>query len=164
VTSLADGLIGSPSEPVVVDEPENCTVTVTVGDTEPRPDGTVPFAAAGAWSASSLQGPGGAGSLYSNTIGDSATWTPDLPEAGRYEVQAWFPTDGNTTTNARFAVTHAGGTAPAPVTVDQKAQGGAWLPLGTWEFAAGTGSPVVLTAVSAGYTRASAVRFVPAAP
>jgi beta-galactosidase len=162
VTSLADGLIGAPSEPVVVDEPESCTVTVTVGDTEPRPDGTVPFAAAGAWAASSLQGPDGAGSRYSNTAGDTATWTPQLPEAGRYEVQAWFPTDANTTTNARFSVTHAGGTAE--VTVDQKAQGGAWLPLGTWEFAAGTGSPVVLTAVSAGYTRASAVRFVPAAP
>ncbi|SDT49439.1 glycoside hydrolase family 2 TIM barrel-domain containing protein [Jiangella sp. DSM 45060] len=161
VTSLADGHIGQPSEPVVVDEPENCTVTVTVGDTEPRPDGTVPFAAAGAWSASSLPGPDGAGSLYSNTRGDTATWTPGLPEAGRYEVRAWFPADANTTTDALFTVTHAGGTAE--VTVDQKAQGGAWLPLGTWEFAAGTGSSVVLSAVSAGYTRASAVQFVPAA-
>lgn len=162
VTSLADGRIGTPSAPVVVDEPESCTVTVTVGDTQPRPDGTVPFAADGAWAASSLPGPGGAGSLYSNTVGDTATWTPDLPEAGRYEVQAWFPTDANTTTNARFAVTHAGGTAE--VTVDQKAQGGAWVPLGSWDFTAGTGSPVVLSAMAAGYTRASAVRFVPAAP
>lgn len=162
VTSLADGRIGSPSEPVVVDEPESCTVTVTVGDTEPRPDGSVPFAADGAWAASSLQGPDGAGSLYSNTVGDTATWTPQLPEAGRYQVQAWFPTDGNTTPNARFAVTHAGGTAE--VTVDQLAQGGAWVPLGSWEFEAGTDASVVLSAVSAGYTRASAVRFVPAAP
>ncbi|MBB5785640.1 glycoside hydrolase family 2 TIM barrel-domain containing protein [Jiangella mangrovi] len=159
VASLADGRIGTPSEPVVVDEPQNCTVTVTVGDTEPRPDGTVPFAAAGTWSASSLPGPDGAGSLYSNTRGDTATWTALLPESGRYEVQAWFPADANTTTNARFAVTHPGGTAE--VTVDQKAQGGSWVPLGTWEFATGTGATVVLTAVSGGYTRASAVRFVP---
>lgn len=162
VTSLADGRIGAPSPPLRVGGSQNCTATVTVADTQPRPDGTVPFAAVGAWSPSGLPGPDGAGSLYSNRVGDSATWTPDLVEAGRYEVQAWFPADANTTTSARYVVQHPGGSST--VTVNQKAQGGAWVPLGTWEFAAGTGSSVVLSAVSAGYTRASSVRFVPASP
>jgi len=57
-------------------------------------------------------------------------------------------------------VTHGGGTAN--VTLNQKQNGGSWVPLGSWSFAPGSGHKVMLAAAADGTTIADAMLFVAA--
>lgn len=62
-----------------------------------------------------------------------ATWTPQLPGAGFYEVKAYIPKCGPTATNsARYQIHHDGATTE--VVVDQQANNGTWVSLGTYHF------------------------------
>lgn len=160
VAALADDAVGPGSEPYVLDEqPGARAVVVTPEQNQPH-CGPAPFAAIGTWRASTLPGVDGTRSLYTNASGARATWTPDLGTAGRYLVQAWFPTNPTTTTATDFTVAHAGGSSA--VRINQRDTGGAWVTLGTWQFPAGTRSSVTLEHIaSSGYTRANAVRFTP---
>jgi hypothetical protein len=76
----------------------------------------------------------------------AAVWRPTIPTAGQYKVVAHIPSDcaglPALTTNARYEVTHAGGTAN--VTINQSTQRG-WVDLGTFGFNAGTSGSVRLT-------------------
>lgn len=61
--------------------------------------------------------------------------------------------------NVPVDVEHAAGVATS--TVDQRGQGGQWVPVGTYAFAAGTaGSVLIRTEGTDGYVVADAARFV----
>ncbi len=66
-------------------------------------------------------------------------WGTTLPQAGRYTVSATWPKDPKNTNAAVFQVWHAGGMTP--VQVNQRADGDRFVPLGTFDFAAG---PIVV--------------------
>jgi hypothetical protein len=68
---------------------------------------------------------------------DAFTWTPAIPSSGIYQVYARWPASSANTGAAQYTVTHSGGTAN--VTLNQKQNGGAWVPLGSWSFAPGAG-------------------------
>jgi type IV pilus assembly protein PilY1 len=93
----------------------------------------------------------------------SATWTPDLPSAGEYEVQARWHADATHSTSVEYTINHAGG-SPATVTKNQQLLDGQWVTLGTWEFHSGTSCSVVLNHTRSGANDiacADAVRFLP---
>ncbi len=104
-----------------------------------------------------------------------ARWTPDLPQAGTYEVFAWYRTlesrrddvtydilhDGSTTTVSTIG-NEAGGTQISHNSDD--GQGDQWISLGTFDFAADGNEYVQLNAIHTTegcckYT-ADAVKFV----
>lgn len=123
-------------------------------------DGAPHYTEAGPWAASGLVGHAGSTTRYTQGgTGASATWTPELPQAGRYQVYAWYPAAATNTTEAQFTVRHAGGTAQ--LVVDQQQTANTWHLLGEWEFDAGSAGSVTLTSVAAGHHRANAVRFQP---
>jgi len=90
---------------------------------------------------------------------NSATWTPNVAQAGTYEVFARWTASGNRATNATYTVTHASGATPVPV--NQQANGGAWNSLGTFTLSPGTVHKVTLTDQANGYVIADAIRLVP---
>ncbi len=90
---------------------------------------------------------------------NSATWTPNVAQAGQYQVYARWTQHPNRATNATYTVSHAGGTTP--VTLDQQQNGGVWNSLGTFTLGPGTAHKVTLTDQANGYVVADAVRFVP---
>jgi hypothetical protein len=91
-------------------------------------------------------------------VTDAFTWTPAIPSSGTYTVYARWPASSANTATAQYAVTHAGGTSE--VTLNQKQNGGAWMPLGSWSFAPDAGHKVMLTAAAVGTTIADALLFV----
>ena len=89
----------------------------------------------------------------------SATFTPELPASGRYNVYLWWAPDPNRAAAAPVTISHDGGTAE--LTVDQRAGGCDWGLLGTYDFTAGADQSVRISGASAGYTVADAVLFEP---
>jgi hypothetical protein len=121
-------------------------------------DGAPFYTETGPWAASSLLGHDDTPTRYSGgESGATATWTPDLRDAGTYRLFAWYPTNPTTTTEAHFTVTHAGGTEE--LVVNQRDTADQWHQLGTWTFEAGMDGSVTLQALAEGYHRANAVRF-----
>jgi len=90
---------------------------------------------------------------------NSATWTPNVAQAGTYEVYARWTQHANRATNATYAVTHAGGTTA--VAVNQQANGGIWNLLGTFSLSPGAAHKVTLTDRANGYVIADALKLVP---
>ena len=105
----------------------------------------------------------------------TATWVPDIPEAGDYKVCAWWgsgsPERKWRSENVTYTINHSAGSTP--VVVDQTYTGpggGKFVLLGTFAFNAGTSGYVVLddgctpAPVSGGttYVIADAVMFEPA--
>ena len=89
------------------------------------------------------------------------TWRPALV-AGRFEVQVRHPANGGNVTDASFTVHHAAGSQE--ILIDQTANGGQWVSLGTFDFTGGTDGHVELTDASeddGSDVVADAVRFVP---
>lgn len=72
----------------------------------------------------------------------SATWTPDIPERGRYAVYISYKTLPNSTESAHYTVRHSGGTSH--FIVNQKMGGGTWIYLGTFDFDKGSDACVML--------------------
>ena len=58
-----------------------------------------------------------------------ASYDPPIPAAGLYDVSIWYPSDPSFTTNAQVYM--AGSTNEFILSLDQTANGGAWLPLAT---------------------------------
>ena len=92
----------------------------------------------------------------------TATWTPDIPEAGWYAVYISYGSSRTNVPDAHYTVFHEGGTTE--FRVNQQEGGGTWIYLGTFRFSRGTGSGrVVLTNQSARpggrVVSADAVRF-----
>ncbi|MCA8910939.1 MAG: N-acetylmuramoyl-L-alanine amidase, partial [Planctomycetes bacterium] len=118
----------------------------------------------GTWSTgTSAAGHYGADYRYVTTVGGGSTgaceWRPDIQTSGDYEVQVYYPEGSNRAPDAPFTVRHTGGAST--VTVDQTANGGAWLSLGTFNFATGTSGSVELQNNAGGsVVIADAVKFV----
>ncbi len=118
----------------------------------------------GAWSASS----GVAGFYGTNylldgntggTGGKSVRFTPTLPLAGRYDVYLRWAADPNRASNARVDVNATAGTTF--LQVNQQTNGGEWVKLGAFDFAAGTSGNVLLRNAGAnGWVVADAVQLV----
>ena len=82
----------------------------------------------------------GVTSRYTGTAGDSATWTPSLPQPGQYHVYVWWAAQISSTTYydrdpaAKYEVNHNGLPAQAH-DVDQNSTSGQWVRLGRFTFA-----------------------------
>lgn len=91
----------------------------------------------------------------------SATWTPDIPQAGRYAVYVSYVTRPNSVADAHYTVYHKGGRTQ--FRVNQRMGGGTWVYLGTFDFDTGSQREgrVVLTNESdyRGVVTADGVRF-----
>jgi len=125
------------------------------------------FATAGVdWAESGAVDEYNGSSLYTNTVGDSATWTPDLPEAGLYQVWAWWASQApggwvyERDTEADYTIHCDGGVDT--VVVNQQEDYGQWNLLGTYPFQAGTSGYVELLRDDANgvATGADAAKFV----
>ncbi|MFH1984042.1 MAG: PilC/PilY family type IV pilus protein, partial [Pseudomonadota bacterium] len=69
----------------------------------------------------------------------TATWYPNIPVAGNYNVYAWWPSYNNYDKNARFLIKHTNGTATATIggasnKVNQRDTGGQWRQLGSTSY------------------------------
>jgi hyaluronate lyase len=93
----------------------------------------------------------------SNTV----RWTPDLALSGTYKVSAWWHANSNRVTDAEFTIVYNGGTDV--VDENQEINGGQWVRLGFYPFAAGTSGYVELSDDSDDpadqYVIADAVKF-----
>ena len=116
----------------------------------------------GTWCASSGTGAYGATSLYScGSVADAYRWTPQITTAGSYDVYVWWTTHTNRISNAPYSITHQGGTST--VLFNQKINGGKWVLVGRYSFAAGKTGFVEVKA-SNGLVSADAARFVLVTP
>ena len=119
------------------------------------------FSTSGSWSESGAADEYAGSSLFSRSLGSSATWTPALPEAGSYEVYVWYSGSSayDRDTNADYTVNHAGGSEN--IVIDQNQGSGEWVLLGLFSFNAGSsGNVTLLHDVKSGGTSADAVKFV----
>jgi uncharacterized lipoprotein YddW (UPF0748 family) len=129
--------------------------------------GAPSYTETGSWATSSYSGTGYNGGDYRYTSSASdgapmatATWTPNLPEAGWYAVWAWFRHGENRSPDARYEIHHAGGVTA--VSVSQEVHGQTWRYLGEYYFEAGIGGCVTLLNQSIAAGRAviaDAIRF-----
>jgi len=93
----------------------------------------------------------------------SASWTPDIPADGYYQVYVSYSQDGSRAPDAHYVVNHPGGASD--VYVDQRVHGSTWVYLGRFFFREGSDSDagsVTLLADSAtpgSIVSADAVRF-----
>ena len=79
------------------------------------------------------------GSTYISVANEKhAYFTADIAQAGTYEVFATWGAGANRRNPIRHAVTHLNGTTN--VDVDQSASSDTWVSLGTYQFAAGSGT------------------------
>jgi hypothetical protein len=138
------------------------TITVDNGDS-----GT--FSSTGTWTSSTVT----TGGLYFGSDfwlhrgsqgSATATWQPNIPIATSYEVSVRHTTGTSRTSAAQFTVNYDGGSQTIPV--DQTVNGGQWISIGTFPFAAGTAGSVVLTSDTEPllFTVADAVRFTESTP
>jgi len=126
----------------------------------------VNFATTGQWDQSDALDEYKGSSLYTNSVGATARWTPEITDAGTYQVYAWWSAEapwGGTyerDTSAEYTIHHAGGTST--VTVDQTEVSGQWVLLGTYAFDSGTDGYVQLIRDTDNgiATSADAVRFI----
>lgn len=66
-----------------------------------------------------------------------ASWAPELPAAGFYELKVYIPECGiAATSSARYTVHHDGAVTAVPV--DQQANAGSWVSLGIFHFGGDT--------------------------
>ena len=92
---------------------------------------------------------------------NTATWIPDIPQAGTYDVYAWWwqASEEVGPINAPYTINYNSGSTT--VRVNQTENGGQWNYLGTFNFSAGTSGSVVLSGDADGaYVIADAIRVV----
>jgi RHS repeat-associated protein len=114
----------------------------------------------GSWGTSSA-GTGFQGYDYrTHTAGgtDTFTWDLTVPADGTYAVAVRFPAVTGATSAATYDVTHSTGTTSK--VVDQTANAGQWISLGSFTFHEGLGQKIVLKAPASGTVSADAVRLV----
>ena len=96
------------------------------------------------------------------STGERATFTPDIPAFGQYEVFVWgIQCSRYCATNAPFTVNHAEGSPTILVDQSDTSQAGGWISLGVFSLNAGTSGSIVLTDGADGRVIADAVRLVP---
>lgn len=96
------------------------------------------------------------------TAADAATkyaqWTPTISVAGNYKISMRWSAFTSRPDAAPVVIQYDGGLESSR-TINQQANGGEWVELGTYPLSAGTGNYVRLLATDAGFTIADAVRF-----
>ncbi|RKG69585.1 N-acetylmuramoyl-L-alanine amidase [Corallococcus sp. CA054B] len=97
------------------------------------------FSLTGAWTAGSSAGYYGSGYYYASTeaISAPATFEFYLPTAQTRTIDAWWVAGTNRSTTAPFIAYNAAGSEVGRVSVNQQANGGKWVQLGTYSFSAG---------------------------
>jgi hypothetical protein len=70
------------------------------------------------------------------------TWTPTIPATTNYEVFAYVPATNATTSSAKYKINYRGGNTT--VIIDQAANAGKWVSLGTYSFTMGTSNSIRL--------------------
>ncbi|MGB9692080.1 MAG: family 10 glycosylhydrolase [Candidatus Sumerlaeaceae bacterium] len=106
-------------------------------------DGAPGFVKVGTWYQSSTSGYIGTYQYMLSTDPPSyCVWTPNLPQAGFYEVRAAFRSSTNRTTDAPMTITYAGGTTTVVHLNQYGANQVVQVLLGTWYFDAGTAGSV----------------------
>ncbi len=128
-------------------------------------DGAPGFSYTGNWSASDYAGYKGGSYLFTRGSVEysAATWTPDIPEKGYYEVSAVFLASPNRTREANFTVTHAHGSELVTISQYGNAEQGQIreISLGTYPFTQGTeGSVTLSNNGGTGIYIADSIRFV----
>jgi len=94
----------------------------------------------------------------------SATWIPDIPQAGNYNVYVWWEHMPTWATDAPFTVNYTGGGGGSQTfDMNQEINGGQWNQLGSayFPFAIGTSGSIVLTNDANDAVVADAVKFEP---
>ncbi|MDH2428329.1 N-acetylmuramoyl-L-alanine amidase [Sphaerisporangium sp. TRM90804] len=141
---------------------------VTGGSIPPAWTATVDNSTAGAFSASGNWGTSaysaqrhGADYRYAGPVAssDPAWYSTNVPSAGSYRVEVWYPADPGYNSSAPYIVATASGNQT--VYVDQRAGGGAWRTIGTFTLNAGTYNVVGVSRWTSGtgYVIADAVRI-----
>ncbi|MEC0228711.1 glycoside hydrolase family 16 protein [Paenibacillus alba] len=118
----------------------------------------------GTWSNETVVlGLNGSAARKSTAAGASASWTPSSLSNGYYEVFAWIPSAGDGTTSAKYTIYHNGKTDV--VTKNQTSGGNAWVRLGSYDFAGGSGEYVKLeNNAGSGVLRADAMKVMALPP
>ena len=124
-----------------------------IGDQEP---GYVEYGKG--WEDSSLAGYSRIPSRASCSPEASASYTPTILQAGKYDVQVYRIADDGSDPAARMTVLYAGGKAEK--TVDFKTGRDGWVDLGSYSFAIGSGGSLNNANSGGGCTRTSMVKFV----
>ncbi len=124
-------------------------------------DGSPSFTTTGTWVESGSPDEWDGSAYYTTTSGGTATFTPNIPTTGTYDVYAWWNSYADRDEAADYTIVHAGGTST--VTRDQGVNGGTWVLLGQYSFNSGTSGSVTVTRTGTNLgdsTLADAVRFV----
>ncbi|WP_327090947.1 family 10 glycosylhydrolase [Nonomuraea sp. NBC_01738] len=116
------------------------------------------FVASSAWGTSAYSGQRySADYRFASPVAasDPAWFRADLPAAGNYKVEIWYPADPGYNSATPYLVNGQ------VITVDQRSGGGQWRTLGTFAFPAGTTDVVGVSRWTAttGYVVADAVRI-----
>lgn len=93
-------------------------------------------------------------------LSDPAWYRVDIPEAGQYRVEAWFPAKSGYNERTPYIVATADGNQT--IHISQQSGGGGWVSLGTFELAAGNADVVAVSrwrTAGTGYVIADAVRI-----
>ncbi|MEU4480232.1 DNRLRE domain-containing protein [Micromonospora sp. NPDC023966] len=112
---------------------------------------TVASSAAGEYGTNYATRPAGTGS---NTF----TWQLNVPQSGTYEVFARYPQVTGAAIDAKYTVSHGGGSTPK--TVNQSTNTGTWVSLGSYSFTEGNSHKVSLSDQATGTVVADAVKLV----
>ncbi|GLW11716.1 hypothetical protein Misp01_68440 [Microtetraspora sp. NBRC 13810] len=105
------------------------------------------------------------GSYHFHAAGTGASvarWRPEVPASGRYEVSVWYVQHENRGSDVPYTVRFEGGTAT--VRVDQRVNGGKWVPIGRYPFVAGNRGTIQVSDDADGFVIADAVRLTPVTP
>lgn len=136
----------------------NDTVPLVVDNTDPG------FSVNAPWVASTIV-PGFLGADYAtdgtsgaDTSARWAAWTPALGSAGNYRIYMRWTAATNRPDAAPLRIVHDGGT-DASVKVNQQANNGKWVLLGTYALTPAAAPSVKILATDNGYTIADAVKF-----
>ncbi|MGS2615359.1 golvesin C-terminal-like domain-containing protein [Micromonospora sp. LZ34] len=86
------------------------------------------------------------------------TWQLNVPQAGAYEVFVRYPEVTGAATDAKYTVSHVGGSTGR--TVDQSVNSGGWVSLGSYSFSEGNSHKVLLSDQATGTVAADAVKLV----
>ncbi|MEV8348503.1 DNRLRE domain-containing protein [Streptomyces niveus] len=89
---------------------------------------------------------------------DAFSWTLNIPKDGDYTVYVKVPKVTGSATAAKYTISHATGSANP--TLDQKANGGNWVPLGSYSFAQGNAAKIQLAQSSSGSVIADGIKLV----
>ena len=109
----------------------------------------------GGWAESSLPDAGSAKTRYSNTVGASAEWKPNL-QSGNYTVSVFKIVHQTSDKKSKIEVFHANGVESKTIDLSEGSSG--WVEIGTFAFNGGTSGYVKMTRVD-GYIRTGSVRF-----